>query len=165
MSRTPQLCACGDHAFAAITGGVSVLVSPEDMHLLVLKWHYYQPHKARPYRTVRRRAEGNSTITLAAAIVCPPPGFLADHVNRDTLDNRRHNLRIATYRQNAQNRKTRVRKYDLPKGVLKNGRAFTAVITVNGHRRYLGRFPTPEQAHAAYTAAAERYFGQFARIA
>jgi len=38
-----------------------------------------------------------------------------------------------------------------------------AVIGRNGQVIYLGRFATPQAAHAAYVAAARKLFGKFAR--
>lgn len=34
-----MICECGDHAWAPISKGYVVLVSPEDAHLLEKKWH------------------------------------------------------------------------------------------------------------------------------
>ncbi|MGD0784399.1 MAG: HNH endonuclease signature motif containing protein [Sedimentisphaerales bacterium] len=46
-------------------------------------------------------------VSLARFITNPPAGMVVDHINGDTFDNRRENLRIATYRQNALNVKAR----------------------------------------------------------
>jgi hypothetical protein len=46
-------------------------------------------------------------ISLARFIMKPPLGMVVDHINQDEFDNRRENLRIATYRQNALNVKPR----------------------------------------------------------
>jgi len=40
--------------------------------------------------------------------------------------------------------------------------ARTHYIRVDGKLLHLGYFATPEQAHAAYTAGARKYFGEFA---
>ena len=91
------------------------------------------------------------------------PKLLIDHVNGDPGDNRLCNLREATYQQNNQNRKPRTRS--LPKGVARHRTKFQAFIKHNGKGYSLGIFDTPNEAHAAYCAAAKRICGEFARVA
>jgi len=90
---------------------------------------------------------------------------VADHINCDPSDDRWSNLRKATPAQNGANKRPHKRKLYSPlKGVTVNwhGR-FQAQIGVNGCNIYLGLFDTAEAAHAAYVAAAKKYFGAFAR--
>lgn len=90
---------------------------------------------------------------------------VVDHINHDTLDCRKINLRICTNAQNLHN-KRRQENTPYPKGVKYDHgvrrRPFSATITVDGRRLHLGVFATPEKAHAAYCQAAVRYFGEFA---
>ncbi|MFA5293405.1 MAG: HNH endonuclease signature motif containing protein [Phycisphaerae bacterium] len=44
-------------------------------------------------------------VPVSRFIMNPPAGMVVDHINNDRYDNRRENLRIATYRQNALNKK------------------------------------------------------------
>lgn len=85
------------------------------------------------------------------------PKHHLDHKNRDRSDNRISNLRQASPTQNAINRK-------LPQGVHPVGNRFQARISVDGDRRHLGCFSTPEAAHAAYVAALRDLHGEFAPI-
>lgn len=94
---------------------------------------------------------------------------LVDHENRNGLDNRRRNLRVATPGQNGANRKADNRKAGRTsryKGVFwdKNRQRWMATIHVDGKTRSLGRFPDEELAAAAYDAAATEAWGDFARL-
>jgi hypothetical protein len=91
------------------------------------------------------------------------PSTRLDHVNGDRLDNRIANLRQADAFQNRWNSRRVGQK--LPKGVSQHHRKFRALITARGHRSDLGYFDTPEEAHEAYRAAAEKLHGEFARAA
>lgn len=89
-----------------------------------------------------------------------------DHENGICDDNRWANLRIATSSQNGANMKLTKRSTTGYKGVVfwkKSGR-WMAQIVINRKPKYLGLHDTPEQAHAAYCAAAEKHFGEFARF-
>lgn len=46
----------------------------------------------------------NKSIALHRLIMDCPKGFEVDHINHDTLDNRKSNLRICTHRENCQNK-------------------------------------------------------------
>jgi hypothetical protein len=79
-----------------------------------------------------------------------------DHINGDRADNRFCNLREADDAANNQNRK-RANKCSLT-GVLgvtycKQTKRYRAVIMHNRKSIHLGRFDTPEEAHAAYVGA------------
>lgn len=94
-----------------------------------------------------------------------PTGSL-DHVDGDRQNNRLSNLREATHTQNLQNSKRAREMASGLKGAYPtaNGQTWTSRIRHNGRSVYLGCFSTPEAAHAAYRAAAERLFGEFARF-
>lgn len=89
------------------------------------------------------------------------PDFEVDHRDLDPLNDRWVNLREATGNQNKSNTKARGR-FGL-KGVCVNGNKYSAQITVDGKRRYLGCFDSPEAAHSAYVNAAKEVRGEFFR--
>lgn len=83
------------------------------------------------------------------------PKQLIDHRNRIKNDDRWNNLRSANYSQNGAN--------NIAKGFEFTRGKYQARIKVNYQNIYLGRFDTAKQAHAAYLAAARKYFDTFAR--
>ncbi len=87
-----------------------------------------------------------------------------DHINLDTSDNRRINLRSATKQQNACNKSSRgVSKY---RGVLwfKNSQKWGACCASFGKKYYLGLFESENAAALAYNKKATELHGEFARL-
>lgn len=114
----------------------------------------------------RRAASGE--IRLHRLIMDAQPGQIVDHINGDTLDNRRCNLRIATAAGNAQNRrKSSGAKKSRFKGVApylgSKSRPWYALIRVDGKVLYLGAFADEADAARAYDQAALTHFGEYAR--
>lgn len=95
-----------------------------------------------------------------------PPGYVVDHVNRNVLDNRRENLRLATVGQN--NRNNDQHKYSKSgrKGVswYDKYNCWRAAISVNGKKKHLGYYETVEEAAEAYTEAALKLYGEFSPL-
>jgi len=83
-----------------LTRGLVALVDDEDFdELSKFNWHAM---KSRSNFYASRRASGK-VIRMHNMIVPPPDGFLVDHINKNSLDNRRCNLRLATRLQNVLN--------------------------------------------------------------
>ena len=79
-----------------------------------------------------------------------PPDQI-DHINGIRDDNRIANLRAATRSENGQNRrKPQANNTTGYLGVTRHRGKFLAKIRLDGKRKHLGLFNTPEEAHAAY---------------
>ena len=90
--------------------------------------------------------------------------LVVDHINRNTLDNRKENLRLATMQQNAMNRSVQPNNTSGIPGVSwrKDRNKWRAFITINGKQKALGLYENKEDAIAARKLAEEKYFGEFA---
>lgn len=116
-----------------------------------------------------RKNQKNIHISMQNMVIECPKGFQIDHINRNKLDNRKVNLRIATIAQNRANRamcknnKTGFKgvHFDKSYGRIKR---YKATITVNKKTVNLGRYLTAEEASFAYKDAARKYQGNFANI-
>lgn len=108
-------------------------------------------------------------------IFCPSPvGHFTDHENRDKLDNRRSNLRIATIGESNINKTNDVSKTSQFRGVSRyrvstHGGKYVyhywrATIGVNWQHIALGYFKTEIEAAAAYNKAASELHGEFAQL-
>jgi hypothetical protein len=159
-------------AFVPLTRGVRALVDLCDLPLVnEHKWHATSNGFSRPIYAVRvvpLPCGGVQRIYMHNVILQPPPGLFSDHINLDTVDNRRQNLRVATKAQNLHNRRAYKNSTHGFKGVKYDrtaspNRRYAAFIACDGRRYYLGRYGTPEEAHAAYWEAAQRLHGEFAR--
>lgn len=87
------------------------------------------------------------------------PPALIDHIDRDPTNNRWTNLRLATARQNTQNRKG-WSKY--LKGARPNGNGWRAQIVVDGKWLHIGQYATEIEAHERYKEVAAELHGRFA---
>ena len=92
----------------------------------------------------------------------PPDNMVVDHINHDTLDNRRSNLRICTHKQNLANRKKHKLATSKYKGVRRINRKTPWEAEISG--KYIGVFKTEKEAALAYNTKAKELFDQYAYL-
>lgn len=97
------------------------------------------------------------------------PTLMIDHRNRDRLDNRIENLRLADDVTNAYNQgKIRTSSGGKPSSPLlgacwhKRRGKWVSYIRIDGKQTYLGSFDSDKEAAEAYQAAAACHFGEYA---
>lgn len=151
-------------AYVPLTRGLYALIDSQDAESMgESNWYAMVSCAGYCYAS---RWQGKKRIGMHQAIAKVQPGYVPDHKNQNTLDNRRSNLREATHLQNVRN--TRLARHNTAgfKGVSQTGSGkWRARIAFNGAIKGLGSYVTREEAHAAYCAAATIYFGEFARTA
>ena len=94
----------------------------------------------------------------------PPKGKEWDHEDRNPLNNRDGNLRLATKSQNRANTCTRVTNKSGFRGVSWRFGRWVVQITVNRKKKHLGYFTSLVKAARVYDKAALEAFGEFATL-
>jgi hypothetical protein len=160
------------------TKGRVAIVSDEDYELLnKFRWQ----GSVYPQVALRRRNGKTTTVSMHTFILRGPSELVIDHINGDTYDNRRENLRLVTHQQNMTNSKkhkitphnpykgvhaANYVRYGLPLG--KRGKKrqdpWKASICIEGKNYLIGKFKTAEEAAEAYDRAALEAFGDYARL-
>lgn len=105
-----------------------------------------------------------STIYLHRLIMKAPKGLVVDHINGDTLDNRKCNLRLCTNSKNLLNSKKHKDSSSGFKGVRVKGKKYQATLTFNKKFYHLGYYYTAEEAAQAYDKKAFQLFGKYAKL-
>lgn len=114
---------------------------------------------------VRTKRNG-IVVFLHRLIIEAKKGEIVDHINGNSLDNRKRNLRIVTNSQNLMNRGKQSNNTTGYCGVTLDKRdgIYNAQIKKRGIRFHLGRFRTAKEAALAYNKAAVKLHGQFAKL-
>jgi hypothetical protein len=107
----------------------------------------------------------NKKISMHRLLMGSPEKLYVDHIDHNTLDNRKRNLRVCNNSENNINKfKNKKGKTSEYKGVSKTiYNTYKAEIRFDKKRLKLGTFKNEDQAAIAYNIAALKYQGEFAR--
>ena len=149
-----------------LTRGLNAIVDADDYERLTQRnWYAWPLRKGKAYYAMRKHSDNiNKIVPLHRDVIHCPDELQVDHINRNTLDNRKANLRIVDRFQNARNRSRNSNNKSGFKGVCwnKNEERWVASIRVNWKLLFLGYFDLAEDAARAYDKAAIEHFGEFA---
>ena len=157
-------------ATISLTRGMVAVVDDEDFEYLSRNpWFAMKSNGGWYASRWVRHGSGKRTIlrmhvAIASRIGVASERFV-DHVDGDTLNNRRENLRAATTKQNAWNRGVRRSNECGYVGVSRHGKGWRVQITdPDGYRIRLCRFATAEAAAKVYNIFAMLFHGNFAKL-
>lgn len=150
-----------------LTQGLIAIVDDDDFERLSkYKWSAHKhPRGAYAIRSVRINRNKVQQFHMAREILSCPEGLQVDHINHDTLDNRKENLRICTIAENQHNQQIKnVRKTSIYKGVSWSPRqkSFRADIYKGADHWFLGYYKDEFEAAQTYDKKAIELFGEFA---
>lgn len=140
-----------------LTRGKTALVDDSDYpYLSQFKWHC--THYGYAVRFL-----GRKVVWMHRLILNAPTSLTVDHINRNKLDNRRANLRLATHAENCRNvLKTRANTTGVQGvGFHKRSGKWRAYIRI-GYRQIERLCPSFDEAVAVRKQLEQRYFGTFA---
>lgn len=148
-----------------LTKGMVTLIDEQDYERVSQYNWSATKHHDRWY--VHRTAHGQAKkkIFLHRFILDAPEGLVVDHINGDSLDNRRSNLRLCSSSENGMNRgKTKLNTSGF-KGIYLNKQTgrWVARIGINGRHIHLGTFDSREVAATVYDEAAQFCHREFAK--
>ena len=128
---------------------------------LIKEYTWYVQTDGTNYKSLVSKAPGTDKHIKMTALI----GFkYCDHINRNTLDNRRENLRPATQCENMRNRSLFSNNKSGITGVHWDQwkEKWVAAVKVNKKNKYLGSFIDKEDAIKARLTAEAEYYGEFA---
>lgn len=130
------------------------------------KWHCTSRLYAMRTEIINGKKHG---VLMHRFIMNAPKNMEVDHINHNTLDNRKENLRICTRGENEHNRskenKLNPRDYTSKyKGLAinKQNGYYEVKIIVDSKKIFIGYFENEEAAANAYNEYAIKYFGEYA---
>ena len=156
-----------------LTQGQVAIVDDEDYaRLKHFNWYIKRNINNKLYAARSLRCNGWSRQVYlhheVLGMISAPPGKVVDHINGNTLDCTRSNLRICTWAENMRNRPSKKNTRSKYKGVkvrkCKSGYRYQARINFEKKYYYLGSFKDEYSAMAAYNVMAVKLHGRFAYI-
>jgi Holliday junction resolvase len=126
-------------------------IDTEDIELLSqYRWYFHRKKGVPVY--IATRSNGNDYKFLHRMVINTPIGMETDHINGNTFDNRKCNLRVVTTSQNGLSCRKLSRNTSGFRGVHfhKGTGKWESQIVINGKQEFLGLFEDRHLASVAY---------------
>lgn len=136
-----------------------------DLYEWLNQWNWTADFRCNgPYvlRRVTVEPKKRVAVHMHRAIVCAVDGQIVDHINGDTLDNRRENLRVCTTQENLRNNARPTGKSGFRGVYPSNNKWIVKARDDDGILQQIGRFECPVKAARAYDKAMIERRGEFA---
>lgn len=151
-----------------LTKGLKAIIDDDDYELVrPYRWAVTGSKPGYLYAVHNHAVDGKRVALLMHRLITnAKPGEVVDHIDHNTMNNRRSNLRVCSHAENMRNRKLNANSSTGVKGVMveacgKGYRRLRASVRVDGkrHRRW---FNSIEEAAAWATEMRSKLHGEFA---
>jgi hypothetical protein len=163
MKKLKPIEAVGDVCLVPLSKGKVAVVDIADRHLVEgHNWFASQTRAGGSFYAVRNRPRPHRGLVYMHRVIFGPG--LADHKDRDTMNNRRSNLRPADARQNSCNAEIRRNNTSGARNVTwnaKRGLWQVQLAIEKGKYRPVGFFVDKEQACSFAAEQRRIYYGEF----
>jgi hypothetical protein len=157
-----------EYRIVPLTQGQVAIIDAEDFaRISAIKWCAEFRAKIGTFYATHSRATDNkrrTTLLMHRFLLdVHDRNQLVDHINHDTLDNRRRNLRVVSYSQSLMNRRVPRNNVNGVTGITFQGDRgkFRARIYISGKCLHLGYFRTIEEAARVREEAERKHYGEF----
>lgn len=137
--------------------GKSIIVDDKDYeNVSKQRWYLYKCHKSKNYY-LPTCVINKKSISIGQFLLGKKEKRVVDHIDRNTLNNVRSNLRHATYKESSKNRnefenvkKRKPKLVRTGKGYTKNKDGWQSQANMFGVTYYLGTYKTKKEAHQKF---------------
>ena len=151
--REPYYCENRKAWIIPLTMGKEALVDEEDVEDLgKYNWHWGKCKTNIGYAI-------SSRTYMHRQVMTAEKGFVIDHINGNSLDNRKANLRVCSNRENQQNRHIHRSGRMVGASFHKRSKKWQCVMMIDGKLKHKGLFKTELEAHEAYKEALKELAG------
>lgn len=150
-----------------LTQGQVALVDNEDFERVINFKNKWYAQKSSDGFYAKARIKDKKILMHRIIMGVTDSAIKVDHINHNTLDNRKENLRVCTNAENGRNRKINRDNTTGYKGVVcfsYDKTKFIAQIKFQNKQRRIGMFKTAKEAAIAYNEKAKELFGEFANL-